>query len=625
MSNIAKLDAKASSLVLSESHDQSKVLNQLQCAINSNAINDLETLLNDSTLVNKPLPNREMPLNYAIRLGRYELVQKIVSKNATGLDSVDSHGLTPVDHAFLAKDNKMIGIILGCKLGVDHTNVTEFFSKASSKCKKELAFVHSVAERCTPQTTSLHGAFEAAFKGDLGVISSLIETLDVNTTTVNGWSLLHLAAKSGNAELVKLLLDKGARTDFVTSDGISPLHVAAAGNNRKIIQHLLNARADLKATDKQGSTPLHFAMTNNNLFSAQLLIENKADFSQANQLGISPISVMAAMARVQSQDKDELKLDRMQALMFAGIAASYLHTYLANNTIEGIDPSLISSVALTAYAVSHAASLVPLATAFMQTKTLVGRAVYLGTMGLSFIPGVNIAAQAWKTYAVGQRAWKSLETAWSYRHIETTRPLRNALISGTNAVYSCDQLNNSINYTINFVTETIEAIKTSWLGDALEHTKDPIAAVMQFPQYWADSQERLKDSDCMKRVRDLTICFYPFYQNEIDRFKTEGLFSFEASKFGPETCGSHLVNDPNSYQATLATCIQENNLDPTRKHHTEAILGISLQAATVKKCQEAFRALTLKYHSDKSSEGLADKTTMAIRTAKETCTQYATE
>lgn len=460
--NIKEVTGSVSSWIPGWSQESNSISGKLQSAIDSNCISEIEKILKDPKLLLEPLPNKELPLHYAIRLGRDDIVKWIAAHNPHTLDITDYHGLTSLDHAIYSNDMRMIGTILSTKLNTSFFSATEHFSKKMpfGSFKKEMAFTQAVSENCTPcthrhsslfstvmTTTPLHGAFEAAANGNQLLLGDLLNSgLDVNATTVDGWSLLHLAVKSENPELVKMLIDKGARVDLVTTpEGISPLHVAAVVNNRQVIQHLLAAGASLTATDKEGSTALHYAMTKDKLFSAQLLIEKGADCTQKNQLGLTPFSILAATVRTQCDKKDALKMSNMQYLMFAGIAASCLGGYVRGQT----------SATLVLQALIYASSFAPFGITFSQTKSLSGRIALLGTMGLSFIPGVNIAAQAWKTYAVGRECLKGMATAWTYRHIETARPIRNALILGTNAANSGKELIDSVKWAYSVVSDLV--------------------------------------------------------------------------------------------------------------------------------------------------------------------------
>ncbi|HEV8051944.1 MAG TPA: ankyrin repeat domain-containing protein [Parachlamydiaceae bacterium] len=350
------------------------------------------------------------------------------------LRAIDHHGLTAINHAFICGDNKIIGILLGLKLSASYDSVADHFSKQGKfyTFSKEIAFSLSVPKNCTPSLACVAEANEKLFPE---LINS---NLDINATTTEGWSQLHFAVESGDAELVHLLIESGARVDLVTSLGISPLHIASARNNRKVIQRLLDAGASLKATDKEGSTPLHYAMTMDKFFTAQMLIEKGSDILAKNHLGMSPLSIMAALAHIQSNSKDELQVSIMQKLMFAGIAASCLAGYFEGNLILDI--------------IALAATAVPIAITINNTKSFAGKVVLAGTLALSSLPGFNVASQIWRTYVVGQECMKGLKSAWNNRHIETARPIRNAVIYGTNAAFLGNKFLDSILYAFDEIT-----------------------------------------------------------------------------------------------------------------------------------------------------------------------------
>ena len=76
--------------------------------------------------------------------------------------------------------------------------------------------------------------------------------------TVFGTSLLHSASKSGNTELVHLLIREGADVNAQDEDGDSPLHGAMAlRENYDIARILIDHCADFSLTAVDGRTPLH--------------------------------------------------------------------------------------------------------------------------------------------------------------------------------------------------------------------------------------------------------------------------------------------------------------------------------------------------------------------------------
>ncbi|KAL6034415.1 hypothetical protein STEG23_017409, partial [Scotinomys teguina] len=71
-------------------------------------------------------------------------------------------------------------------------------------------------------------------------------------------SLLHYAAKTGNGEIVKYILDHGPAEllDMADSEtGETALHKAACQRNRAVCQLLVDAGASLRQTDSKGKTP----------------------------------------------------------------------------------------------------------------------------------------------------------------------------------------------------------------------------------------------------------------------------------------------------------------------------------------------------------------------------------
>ena len=84
-----------------------------------------------------------------------------------------------------------------------------------------------------------------------------------NDTTVFGTTLLHSASKSGNMELVRLLIQEGADVNSQDEDGESPLHGAMArSDNYNVARTLIENGADLSSTAVDGKTPLHNIFNN---------------------------------------------------------------------------------------------------------------------------------------------------------------------------------------------------------------------------------------------------------------------------------------------------------------------------------------------------------------------------
>uniref|UniRef100_A0A8C6RM12 Diacylglycerol kinase n=1 Tax=Nannospalax galili TaxID=1026970 RepID=A0A8C6RM12_NANGA len=111
----------------------------------------------------------------------------------------------------------------------------------------------------SPVSSEDHAILQAVIAGDL---MKLIESYkNGGSLLIQGpdhCSLLHYAAKTGNGEIVKYILDHGPAEllDMADSEtGETALHKAACQRNRAVCQLLVDAGASLRKTDSKGKTP----------------------------------------------------------------------------------------------------------------------------------------------------------------------------------------------------------------------------------------------------------------------------------------------------------------------------------------------------------------------------------
>ncbi|KAH9007721.1 ankyrin repeat-containing domain protein [Lactarius pseudohatsudake] len=91
------------------------------------------------------------------------------------------------------------------------------------------------------------------------------------------WTPLHMAARNGNFELVRMLLTHNADINARNDIGHTPLHAASNNGHVDIARFLLDHGADPKARGEDRSTPLHWASYWGELEVAHLLLERGAD------------------------------------------------------------------------------------------------------------------------------------------------------------------------------------------------------------------------------------------------------------------------------------------------------------------------------------------------------------
>ncbi len=103
-----------------------------------------------------------------------------------------------------------------------------------------------------------------------------------------GVPLLCLAAREGNAAMLRLLLSNGAGIDVQSEDrGNSALMDAVAGGCEAATRELLQAKAALDLQSKDGQTALVIAVGKNDVVLATLLLQAGASPDLSDKLGFS--------------------------------------------------------------------------------------------------------------------------------------------------------------------------------------------------------------------------------------------------------------------------------------------------------------------------------------------------
>jgi ankyrin repeat protein len=126
--------------------------------------------------------------------------------------------------------------------------------KVSGNAKEEPALIEAVEE------SDFRRAQKLIAKG-----------ADVNQQNSYGYSALHVAAASGDAKVVKLLLEAGANVNARNPTG-SALARAAQQGNAEIVRLLLQAGADVEAKDDSGWTPLFSAAMTGGAETVEVLL-----------------------------------------------------------------------------------------------------------------------------------------------------------------------------------------------------------------------------------------------------------------------------------------------------------------------------------------------------------------
>ena len=140
--------------------------------------------------------------------------------------------------------------------------------------------------------------FDACEKGDVELVKAIYEKhrVDVNEKDKDGQTPLHLAAKKGHAEVVRMLFAFKADVSEKDAQGESPLHGAAEKGHPQVARMLITKlNADVNEQDNDGWTPLHWAARHGDTAFVRMLIsEFKAKVDPpTKQKGSTPLHVAA--------------------------------------------------------------------------------------------------------------------------------------------------------------------------------------------------------------------------------------------------------------------------------------------------------------------------------------------
>lgn len=137
---------------------------------------------------------------------------------------------------------------------------------------------------------------DAAMRRDTAAVKALLaKKANVDEAQGDGSTALHWAAYNSQPELVRLLLTAGANVRATSRlGGLTPLMMAAKAGDAAIVKLLIDAKSDVSTPNANGTTPLMFAAAAGAVDAVRLLVDAGAAVDAADTTNAQTALMFAA-------------------------------------------------------------------------------------------------------------------------------------------------------------------------------------------------------------------------------------------------------------------------------------------------------------------------------------------
>ena len=193
----------------------------------------------------------------------------------------------------------MIGLVslAGCKQKTSAPPPASSEAEATQPSPQDDAILKKMREQASTPSTP-RGQRNAA-----NVSPLTAGTAPASEGGISGPKELFEAAKNGDLEMVKRVLNSGRAVLVMDEQGSTPMHWAAFGGQNHVIQYLLDSPGfSVNERNRNNVTPLHWAAINGHRDTVDLLVSRGAEIDACDDEGRTPLFAAAAMGRVEVVD-----------------------------------------------------------------------------------------------------------------------------------------------------------------------------------------------------------------------------------------------------------------------------------------------------------------------------------
>lgn len=216
------------------------------------------------------------PLIWASMKGRQKAVEFLLAHGAN-IHACNNDGWNAVTGAYFKKRTTIVDLLIkqGAVFGAKYAEaalLSAYDNGYKDVVTHLLEDMHTTPNIADEKNISLLS--KAVEKGDWSIVKVLLEKgADVNVMSSAGLPLITELAKNGHAELIELFLQNGADIHLASASGRTALYEAALNNQLKTIKLLAEKGANINHQTNTGWTALMAAASKGLLKMVELLLE----------------------------------------------------------------------------------------------------------------------------------------------------------------------------------------------------------------------------------------------------------------------------------------------------------------------------------------------------------------
>ncbi|KHN74170.1 Ankyrin-2 [Toxocara canis] len=289
-------------LSLADSHG----FNVLLLAVKDSKVGIFNKLLAYGADLYAATKDRRSVAHIAAMYGNEEMVTCILQKKVDLTRSAGPHGQLPIHYACCRTSSR--GYRIACLLLQQRD---QRLSEDRDKClpiqcainSNNLPLIKKLLEKNAEQQikhvdangdTLLHLACR---KGENEVLQMIVDLggTDVNATNAMGWTPLHEVANNGDEGALRIMYKLRADANILDKEDRTPLHVAAERGHTRVVETLIDKfNGSIRARTRDGSTLLHVAALSGHAETALAFLKRGVPLYMPNKRGALGLHSAAA-------------------------------------------------------------------------------------------------------------------------------------------------------------------------------------------------------------------------------------------------------------------------------------------------------------------------------------------